>query len=170
MVLKIARFVNLLLAGLLTGNEFGTWAAVHPALGKLPVAERIRAEQEVTRRYAKIMPFWMSSVIALCLPVLALTRDLRRSATFFFTLASTVCFVAMLISTLLGNVPINNRVLELSPENDSEEFLRLRERWDRLHAFRVLLNVAGLVLLCLREVRTPPAPPPLQTFVTSLRL
>jgi hypothetical protein len=43
-VLKIARFVNLLLAGLLTGNEFGTWAAVHPALGKLPVAERIRAE------------------------------------------------------------------------------------------------------------------------------
>ncbi len=32
MALKIARFVNLLLAGLLAGNEFGTWAAVHPAL------------------------------------------------------------------------------------------------------------------------------------------
>lgn len=169
MVLKIARFVNLLLAGLLAGNEFGTWAAVHPALGELSARERIRAEQEVTRRYAKIMPFWMSSVIASCLAVLALTRD-RRSATFFFTVASTVCFVAMLISTLLGNVPINNRVLELSPENDSEEFLRLRERWDRLHAFRVLLNVAGLVFLCLREVRTPPAPPPLQKFVKSLRL
>ncbi len=167
MVLKIARFVNLLLAGLLAGNEFGTWAAVHPALGELSARERIRAEQEVTRRYAKIMPFWMSSVITSCLQVLALTRDRR---TFFFTLASTVCFVAMLISTLLGNVPINNRVLELSPGNDSEEFLRLRERWDRLHAFRVLLNVAGLVFLCLREVRTPPAPPPLQKFVESLRL
>ena len=148
MALKIARFVNLLLAGLLAGNEFGTWAAVHPALGILSAGERIRAEQEVTRRYSRIMPFWMSSVIVSCLAVLALTRA-RRSAAFFFALTGTTCFVAMLLSTLLGNVPINNRVLELSPENDFEEFLRLRERWDRLHAFRVLLNVAGLGFLCL---------------------
>lgn len=81
-------------------------------------------------------------------PVLALIRD-RRSAGFFFAVAGTACFVAMPISTLLGNVPINDRVLEMSPETDSEEFSRLRERWDRLHAFRVLLNVAGLALLCL---------------------
>ena len=146
MALKVARFVNLLLAGLLTGNEFGTWAAVHPALGRIPVRERIRAEQEVTRRYAKMMPFWMSSVVASCLP--ALSRD-RRSAAFFFGLAGTACFVVMLISTLLGNVPINDRVLELPPENDAEEFLRLRERWGKLHAFRVFLNVAGLGFLYL---------------------
>ena len=57
MVLKVARFVNLILAGLLAGNEFGTWAAVHPALGRLSTRERIRAEQEVTRRFAAIMPF-----------------------------------------------------------------------------------------------------------------
>ncbi len=144
MGLRIARFVNLVLAALLAGNEFGTLVAVHPALGKLGTPERIRAEQEMTRRYAKIMPFWMLSVIASCLSVLALGR---RSDAFFSTLAGTACFVAMLISTLLGNVLINNRVLELSPENDSEEFLRLRERWDRLHAFRVLMNVAGLAFL-----------------------
>ena len=80
--------------------------------------------------------------------MLVLIRD-RRSAAFFTTLAGTACFVAMLISTLLGNVPINKRVLEMSPETDSEEFSRRRERWDRLHAFRVLLNVAGLAFLCL---------------------
>ena len=148
MALKLARFINLLLAALLVGNEFGTLAAVHPALGKLATPERIRAEQEVTRRYAKIMPFWMLSVIASCLSVLALTLD-RRSDAFFSTLAGTACFVAMLISTLVGNMPINNRVLELSLEKDSEEFLRLRERWDRLHAFRVLMNVAELGLLYL---------------------
>ena len=51
MTLKIARFVNLLLAGLPAGNEFGTWAAVHPALEKLSIPELIQAEQEVTRRY-----------------------------------------------------------------------------------------------------------------------
>jgi hypothetical protein len=125
MMLNVTRFVNLVLAGSLVGNEFGTKVAIHPSLERLSTPERIRAEQEVTRRYAAIMPFWMSSVIVSCLPVLG-----------------------MLASTLIGNVPINNRVLELSPETDQEEFVELREHWDRLHTFRVLLNVAGLALVC----------------------
>ena len=107
--------------------------------------ERIRAEQEVTRRYAAIMPFWMSSVIVSCLPVLALSRGTSALRP---ALAGTACFVGMLVSTLIGNVPINNRVLEMSPETDGEEFVALRERWDGLHSLRVVLNVAGLGLLC----------------------
>ena len=55
-MLEVARFVNLVLAGLLAGNELGTKVAVHPALERLGTPERIRAEQEVTRRYGAIMP------------------------------------------------------------------------------------------------------------------
>src|SRR5919107_3766345 len=73
-MLEVARCVNLVLAGLLAGNELGTTVAIHPSLEWLGTRERIRAEQEVTRRYAAIMPFWMSSVIVSCLPVLALSR------------------------------------------------------------------------------------------------
>lgn len=43
----------------------------------------------------------------------------------------------MLASTLLGNVPINNRVLGMSPETDGEEFVELRKRWDRLHTLQM---------------------------------
>jgi hypothetical protein len=32
MMLKVPRFINLILAALLAGNKFGTWVAVHPAL------------------------------------------------------------------------------------------------------------------------------------------
>ncbi len=60
----------------------------------------------------------------------------------------TACFVGMLASTLIGTVPINNRVLQMSPETSVEEFVEVRERWDRLHSLRVALNVAGLGLLC----------------------
>ncbi len=144
MAIKITRFTNLLLVGLLAGNEFGTWAAVHPALERLASPERIRAEQELTRRYGAMMPFWMLSVIASCLGVLASSR---KTSSFLPTLLGTACFVAMLVSTILGNVPINNRVLELSPEEDSEEFGRLRERWDVLHTFRVFMTVTGLGFL-----------------------
>ncbi len=145
MALKIARFFNLVLVGLLTGNEFGTWAVVHRSLWSMSTPEHIRAEQALTRRFKSIMPFWMSSVVGSCLPVLALTRE-----TFVFrsTLAGMLCFVGMMVSTLVGNMPINNRTLELSPEETSpEEWRQLRERWDQLHALRVVLNIAGLCLL-----------------------
>lgn len=153
MIFRIVRFVNLLLAALLAGNEFGTWAAVHRSLWTMPTPEHIRAEQALTRRFGSIMPFWMSSVVVSCLAVLALTRD-RDPSAFRFTLAGTLCFVAMMISTLRGNVPINNKTLELSPEETPpDEWRELRERWDRLHAFRVVMNVAGLCLLYLGALR-----------------
>ena len=142
---SIVRFANLMLAGMLAGNEFGTWAAVHPSLGKLGPEERIRAEQEITRRYAAIMPVWMGSTVASSVLAVLLSRG---SAGFRSTLLGAACFVGMLVSTRVGNVPINNRVLKMDPKNDQEEFARLRERWDRLHTLRVALNVAGLGLLC----------------------
>ena len=56
MTLKAAQFVNLLLTGVLTANEFGSWAALHPALRELPQEAHVRSEQTVTRRYGKMMP------------------------------------------------------------------------------------------------------------------
>jgi Domain of unknown function (DUF1772) len=52
----------------------------------------------------------------------------------------------MLASTRLGNVPINERTLELT-EDAIEEFERLRDRWGRLHTLRVALTTAGLAAL-----------------------
>ncbi len=149
MALMAARFVNLILAGMLTGNEFGGWVAVHPALSNLPTRAHIQAEQAVYRRYGTIMPFFMTSTIVSAIPVLSLTRE-RRSVASRFTFAGMVCFTAMLLVTLTGNVPINKRLLELPPQEEIyEEFLELRKRWDRLHTVRNLLNIAGLSFSCL---------------------
>ena len=141
---KIVRFVNPLLAGTLTGNEVGTLAGVHPALGELNPPQRMRAEQEVTRRLGSIMPFWMGSAVASS--VLAAISP-RGGAGFRRTLLGAACFVTMLASTRIGNVPINHRIIEMDPEKDQEEFAHLRKRWDRLHALRVALDVAGLAFL-----------------------
>ena len=150
MALKVARLVNLILAGMLTGNEFSGFMAIYPALGRLSPLARLRAEQEIYRRYGRIMPFYMSSTIASFLPVLLLQRGRPGSPAFRFALAGTACFVAMLVVTLTRNLPINKRIEELPAEEASfEEFRELRERWDRLHAVRNLLNVGGLIFACL---------------------
>jgi hypothetical protein len=143
--LRVARLANLMLAGMLTGHEFAGFVAVYPALGKLPPLTRLQAEQEIYRRYGKIMPFYMSSTIASFLPILALIPN-RRSPAFRFTLAGMTCFAAMLIVTLTKNLPINKRIEQLPAEEASfEEFRELRERWDRLHTARNLFNIAGLI-------------------------
>ncbi len=125
MLSKTVRFANPVVAGLLAGNELGTWAAVHPSLEKLSPTERIRAEQELTRRFGAIMPAWMGSAVISCLLALLVSRG---SAGFRSTLLGTACFVGMLASTRIGNVPINDRVLEMDPVGDQAEFEELRER------------------------------------------
>ena len=143
MALKTARFLNLLLAGVLTGNEFGGLVGFHPALYELPTEAHARAERAITSRFGKIMPPFMTTAILSFVPVLSLVKD-RRSPTFFFTLVGMLCYVAMLAVTFAGNMPVNRRVLDLDPATVSrEEFMELRSRWDRFHAARNALNFFG---------------------------
>ena len=74
-------------------------------------------------------------------------RTSRRS---LLTAAGFGCYAAMLAVTLTRNVPLNNRLLEQTPQDaPNEEFLALRARWDRLHTIRNVLNVAGLTATAL---------------------
>jgi hypothetical protein len=149
MTLKAAWFVNLFLARALTGNEFGSWAALHPALRELPHQAHVRSEQAVTRRYGKMMPALMTGAVVSFVPVLSLV-PVRRSLSFLFGLAGMLCFATMLAITLIGNIPINRRTLELDPGTTTrEEFLELRARWERLHAARNALNLTGFGLAIL---------------------
>ena len=155
MALKAAQVVNLLLTGVLTGNEFGSWAALHPALHELPHQAHVRSEQAVTRRFGKIMPALMTGALVSFVPVLSLVSD-RRSSSFLFGLAGMLCYATMLTITLTGNVPINRRTLELDPDTTPrEEFLELRARWDRLHTARHVLNLAGFGLALLGVLAIP---------------
>ena len=148
MALRLARFANLMLASVLVGNEFGSWAAVHPALAALPAGAHVRAEQALTRRYGRLMPAVMTATVASCAPVLALLPD-RRSAPYRLTLAGMLCYLAMLGVTFAGNLPLNRRTLALSADDPPADWPALRARWDRWHTLRNALNVAGLACLVL---------------------
>jgi hypothetical protein len=153
--LKVARMANLVLAGMLTGNEFGTLAGIYPALDRISPMARLEALQGVYRRMGGFMPPYMISTLASFLPVLVLQRR-PGTAAFRFTLAGLACVVAMVAITRSGNLPINARIEELPTEEASlEEFGELRERWTRLHAARNVLNVAGLIFASLGALSEP---------------
>ena len=148
-LVKVVRLVNLVLAGMLTGNEFATLAGVYPALDRISPMARLEALQAVYRRMGGFMPPYMLSTLASFPLALALQRR-PGSAAFRFTLAGMVCYVGMVMITRRGNLPINARIEELALEEASvEEFGELRDRWTRLHAARNALNVAGFVFTSL---------------------
>lgn len=147
MDLRVARFFNLFLTGLLTGNEFGGFVGFHPALYRLPTEAQASAEREITARFGKIMPPFMIATVVSFVPALSLSRGGRS---FRFTLAGMLCYVVMLAVTFAGNMPANRRTLDLDPGRVSrDDLLSLRRRWDRFHAIRNLLNTAGLVFAIL---------------------
>jgi hypothetical protein len=153
MVLKTARFLNLLLTGVLTGNEFGGFVGFHPALYELPTEAHARAERAITSRLGKIMPPFMIAAVLSFVPVLSLVRD-RRSLSFLFTLSGMLCYVAMLAVTFAGNMPVNRRMLEIDPGAVSgEDLLELRRRWDRFHTARNVLNFVGFASTLLGALR-----------------
>jgi len=136
---------NVCLAGLLTGNEWGGWVAVHPALDKLPGSPRLQAEQAVYRRYGRIMPFLMTATVAS--GIAASSIRVGASLEGRLTRAATGCYAAMLAITLLGNVPLNKELLALPDEPAGHARLaQLRHKWDRLHTARNVLNLAGFGL------------------------
>jgi hypothetical protein len=143
MALKTTRFLNLLMTGVLTGNEFGGLVGFHPALYELPTEAHARAERAITSRFGKIMPPFMTAAILSFVPVLSLAKD-RRSPSYFFTLMGMLCYTSMLAVTVAGNMPVNRRMLEMDSGTVSGEVLiELRRRWDRFHAVRNILNFLG---------------------------
>jgi uncharacterized membrane protein len=144
--LKAARFGNLLLASLLTGNGVGSRRFVHAALRELRPSAYLEAEQAITRRYPGTMLALMPATIASGLLVLGLMSR-RRGRAFGLTLAGTLGFVGVLVTTLL-ELPLNRQTLEASPAAP-EAWLQQRPRWDGFNDLRTLLEVGGWACLCL---------------------
>jgi Domain of unknown function (DUF1772) len=143
----VAPVIAVILAGLLTGSELTSWGIVHPVLWKLEHQAQVRAEKLAYRRFATVDPFLMTGTVAACFAAVG-AFDGGDSST--LALAAGGCFALMLTITLLGNMPINLRVFRWDEERgDPGEWRRLRRRWDRLHTVRIVLDVAGFLLITL---------------------
>jgi hypothetical protein len=148
-MLTLTHLLNLLLVAVLLGNEFGTWAVVHRAVAQLSIPEQVRAEQALTRLYGQLMPVLMIAALASGGVVLVMSAAGPGSLPWTFTLAAIACLAVMLGITLIGNQPINQATLQHDPGVEPQAWLTLRRRWNRLHDWRVLLDLAAFVLFAL---------------------
>jgi uncharacterized membrane protein len=141
-----ATVIDIVLAGLLAGNEFGTWAVVHRQLATLPTPCHVAAEQALNRRYEKLMPVLMVAAVASGVVIAGLTPAAAGSAPWTLAVVATACLFVMLTITLIGNVPINQATDRASADIDPSRWAAMRARWDRYHDARIVLDLAAFVL------------------------
>ncbi len=82
--------------------------------------------------------------------VLFLMRREFKSLVFAFTLVGVLGTVALMISTVLVNVPINAEIMGVwSVESPPANWAEVRDRWNFFHGLRTILAVVALACLLL---------------------
>lgn len=130
--------------GLLAGNELCTLTIAHPALAHLPLPTQIAAEQGLTGRLGRVMPFAMTTTIVITTLATVLLIGNRGFAA---ALAASAALVVMLAITLIGNVPHNRRTEQFPDDGTLAEWRAIRDPWQRLHTARVALDLLAFVAL-----------------------
>lgn len=143
---EILYVATVLMAALLTGNEFAVGAFVHPALSKLDAATHVRSVQSLGKIYGKVAPFWMGNVFVLNV-LLAVLINPKWSAAWWLVVVSSALFLASIVFSIVGPVAINNQVIGWNPDSLPDNWRALRQRWDRLHAFRIVILIAAFLCL-----------------------
>jgi hypothetical protein len=141
-------FVLIVSTALLLGNEFSVGFFIYPSLARVDHRAFIPAIQVFARFFGKIMPVWMVATLLLHLVLVSLTWHWPASHTVFLVCAA-VLWLIVIVFSVIGPVPINNRVKAWDTARLPDDWEAQRRRWDALNAIRVILIGLAFVALLL---------------------
>jgi len=145
MTLEILAVVVL---GLMCGSELNVAAFAHPVLNRLPLEAHVPMRSSLALLLGRVMPFWMAGSTLLNLLLLLPLVDLNQSAWRLAAVAFIIQVLAVVLS-LVGPVPINNRIAKWTPESLPKDWRADEHRWDRYHWLRTCGLIAAFALLVL---------------------
>src|SRR3981081_1795441 len=141
-------FVLLMSTALLLGNEFSIGFLIHPSLSRHDNVRFLPAIQLFAKLFGRIMPFWMAGTLILHLALLWMTWHWPSDHTILLVFAAALWFFIIVFS-VLGPVPINNRVKKWQLDHLPSDWEHQRRRWDLMNGIRVLLIGLAYVALLL---------------------
>jgi uncharacterized membrane protein len=135
------QLLAVLVLGLMCGSELNVAAFAHPLLNRQPKETHVLVRSALATLLGKVMPFWMVGSTLLNLLVLLSLGKLSPLA-WRLAAAALAIQVGAVIFSLIGPVPINNRIARWTPENIPNDWNRQEHRWDLYH----WLRTAGLIV------------------------
>jgi uncharacterized membrane protein len=132
--------------GLMCGSELSVAAFAHPMLNRQSRNIHILLRSSLAALLGRVMPFWMAGSALLNLLLLSPLGHLHKSARQLAAIALAIQVFAVLFS-LVGPVPINNRISKWTPESLPEDWKVQEHRWDVYHWLRTCGLLAAFAIL-----------------------
>lgn len=145
MTLQVLAIVVL---GLMCGSELNIAVFAHPTLNRQTPELHLPLRTSFATLLGRVMPFWMVASMLLNLLLLFPFAHLGAVAGHFAQAAFAVQLFVLVFS-LGGLVPINNRIKLWTPTNLPNNWRAQERRWDTLHWIRTSVLIAAFVLLVL---------------------
>jgi uncharacterized membrane protein len=140
---SLLNIATILSIGLMIGTEFAVSAFINPILNQLDARTRLAAFRLFGAKLGFVMPFWYGLGLLL---LVAEAVVLRHQPGFLLLDAAVAIWALVIVLTLLFLVPINNRMVKLSPDAPVPEALAEHKKWDSMHRVRVAALITAMVL------------------------
>ena len=140
-------FVSILVTGTVAGIFYAFSTFIMGALGKIEVSRGIAAMQSINIVVINplfFLAFFGAGIVALATTLVSLTGD--GSSAHTAVIAGTVLYVVGTIGvTIVGNVPLNNRLADVDPESPegSEVWQHYLSRWTFYNHVRTMAALAA---------------------------
>lgn len=154
-VLIISTFFTGIMAGL-----FFAWAvSVMNGMGKLPDREFIVSMQSMNRGILNPVFFLFFFGTLLLLPVCVyMNYQPGPGIRFWLIVAAMLLYIAVIVITMAGNVPLNNMLDNFSINNNTIENIAAARKsfeapWNRLNITRAICNMLSFLLLLIATIK-----------------
>ncbi|HEX3469716.1 MAG TPA: DUF1772 domain-containing protein [Silvibacterium sp.] len=142
------RILAILALGLMCGSELNVGAFAHPTFNRQPLEVHIPMRSSFAVLFGRVMPFWMAGSALLNLLLLL---PFERLSDFSWRLAAIALAIQVLaiLFSLVGPVPINNRMKKWTPNSLPSDWREQERRWDLYHWLRTCGLIAAFAILVL---------------------
>jgi len=140
------QVLAVLVLGLACGSELNVGAFAHPTFSRQPLEIHIRLRSSWAALFGRVMPFWMAGSALLNLLLLLPLAHLSEPAWRLAAIALGIQILAVVFS-LIGPVPINNRIIKWKPESLPNDWRAQEHCWDVYHWVRTAALIVGFVVL-----------------------
>ena len=128
------------------GSELNVAAFAHPTFNRQPLDTHIRMRSAFAVLFGRVMPFWMAGSTLLNLLLLLPFARLTGVAWRLTAISASIQVLAVVFS-LIGPVPINNRIKTWTPDSLPADWQAQERRWDLYHWSRTLGLIVAFGLL-----------------------
>lgn len=142
------QLLAVLVLGLMCGSELNVAAFAHPTLNRQSREVHAVMRSSFARLFGGVMPFWMVGSTLLNVLLLLPFEHLNRRAWDLSAIALAIQIFAVVFS-LVGPVPINNRIAKWTPDSLPADWKSQEKRWDLFHWARTCGLVAAFAILAI---------------------